>query len=232
MRFAQILYRPRPAVLSALVALVLAAGPAPAANAAAVGIRVLPPSSSAFGQSYEQWSALWWQWALAGSAQDNPVSDPTGENCAVGQGATVWFLAGTFGGDADRSCTVAAGTPLFFPVINTLWADDPGGTATAEDARSGADAAIAGATGSADVDGVAVPDIGRYLVGSPIFGVTLSADNVLGAPPGAYAPAAAAGINLLLAPLTPGSHVVRFHGCFANGFCAGATYHLTVTAGQ
>ncbi|MGB8036221.1 MAG: hypothetical protein WCF03_20590 [Nitrososphaeraceae archaeon] len=39
---------------------------------------------------------------------DNPAANPTGKNCAQKQGASVWFLAGTFGGSAKRQCTIPA----------------------------------------------------------------------------------------------------------------------------
>ncbi len=203
---------------------------APTANAAGANSGVLPPNSRSHGMTYGEWSAAWWQWALSGTAADNPVADPTGASCAVRQTAAVWFLAGTFGGDAERTCTVPAGKALFFPIINTVWANDPGGTATEDEVRAAARADLVGATASAEIDGTAITNLQGYLVESPTFTLVLSDDNVLGAPGGTYAPAAAAGIHLLLAPLAPGSHLVRFRGCFANGFCAGAVYHLTVSA--
>jgi len=175
---------------------------APTANAAGANPGVLPPNSQAHGSTYGQWSAAWWQWALSGTAADNPVADPTGANCAVRQTAAVWFLAGTFGGDAERACTVPADKALFFPLVNTIWANDPGGTATEDDVRAGARADLVGATASAEIDGRAITNLQDYLVESPTFTLVLSDDNVLGAPGGTYAPAAAAGVHLLLAPLT------------------------------
>ena len=37
----------------------------------------------------------------------------------------MFFLAGTTGGDAMRTCTVPADTPLFFPVINVVCSEAP-----------------------------------------------------------------------------------------------------------
>ena len=64
-------------------------------------------------------SAAWWQWALSIPASVNPLGDPTGSLCGVGQHGKVWFLGGTLDGSpANRSCKVPAGTAIFFPVIN------------------------------------------------------------------------------------------------------------------
>ena len=63
------------------------------------------------------WSAEWWQWVLGIPQATNPQLDTTGEFCDVNQPASpFWFLAGTFGGDAARSCTIPAGKLLFFPL--------------------------------------------------------------------------------------------------------------------
>src|SRR5574341_1319356 len=61
---------------------------------------VLPPRATAYGMTYGEWSARWWQWGLGQPAATNPIDDPTGAFCDVGQSGPVWFLAGTFGGAA------------------------------------------------------------------------------------------------------------------------------------
>ncbi len=97
------------------VALVVAAtvGGVPAL-ARAPDSGVLPAATRAHGGGYAELSARWWQWALAGSAADNPVADPTGANCAVRQSGSVWFLAGTFGDAVTRTCSVPWGGPSSF----------------------------------------------------------------------------------------------------------------------
>lgn len=119
--------------IAVLVAAVVGGAPA----VAATGPGVLPVTTHAYGAGYAELSGQWWQWALAGTAAANPVADPTGANCAVRQTRSVWFLAGTFGGAATRSCSVPSGTALSFPVVNTIWANDPGGAATEQDLREG-----------------------------------------------------------------------------------------------
>ncbi len=51
-------------------------------------------------------------------ARSNPVVDQTGEFCTRNQPGDVWFLAGTFRGEASRTCLMPAGRPIVLPVIN------------------------------------------------------------------------------------------------------------------
>ena len=54
----------------------------------------IPPNASPGGKSLSAWAAAWWQWALGTPAAHHPILDPTGADCAEGQGRHVWFLAG------------------------------------------------------------------------------------------------------------------------------------------
>ena len=52
-------------------------------------------------------TAQWWQYALSIPTSVNPLLDPTGADCMVGQRDPIWFLAGIFpGGTATRTCAV------------------------------------------------------------------------------------------------------------------------------
>ena len=89
---------------------------------------VLPPQSQPYGESYAQWAADWWNWALSIPAEINPAADPTGTNAAVGQHGPVWFLAGAVGSGplaVTRTVTIPEGKALFFPIVNTLWTTGP-----------------------------------------------------------------------------------------------------------
>lgn len=85
--------------------------------------------------------ARWWTWAASQVEAKNPVSDTTGAQCANGQSKDVWFLAGSFGQDVSRECTVPAGVPVAFPVVN-LFGEKPD-----------CDAFMAKASGTAVLDG-------------------------------------------------------------------------------
>ena len=71
--------------------------------------------------------ARWWSWAAAAPKDQNPIADATGKFCARNQPDDVFFLAGTFGEeDVFRKCTIPAGTPVYFPVVNRVCPLDPG----------------------------------------------------------------------------------------------------------
>src|SRR5262249_56510522 len=79
--------------------------------------RVYPTTEKVGGKTYAEWAAAWWQWGLGAPKDKNPISDRTGKFADRGQSGPVWFLAGTFGGKATRTCSVPAGKALFFPVV-------------------------------------------------------------------------------------------------------------------
>src|SRR2546423_6015845 len=76
---------------------------------------IFPINSRPYGKSYGAWAASWWQWAFSIPEAYNPVTDTTGAFAGVGQSGPVWFVAGTFGGSAERTFTVPAGKGLFLP---------------------------------------------------------------------------------------------------------------------
>jgi hypothetical protein len=177
---------------------------------------VLSPQSAHAGLTYGEWSAEWWKWAAEPPLAQNPLMDPNGANCAVGQSGPVWFLAGTLGGPVVRSCTIPYGQMLFFPIGNAFCAGDPGFSFADERACA---TSIAGTFSNfaAEVDGVAIKGLNvgfldnPYRALSPKFDLVLTADNIFGAPAGTYKPGAADGVYLMLAPLTAGPHTIHFH---------------------
>lgn len=106
----------RPLSIALAAAVLLTVTTRPAHAAASPGIR--PPQSHPYGHTYNEWADRWWQWVDAIPQSVNPIIDPTGANCAIGQSGPVWFLAGSPGGSYERSCTVPAGKAIFFPVAN------------------------------------------------------------------------------------------------------------------
>jgi hypothetical protein len=205
------------------------------ATAQAAPPPVLPPTAHPYGQSYSEWAADWWQWALPQPAGTNPLTDPTGDQCANEQTGKVWFLAGTtLGGSVTRSCTVPTGKALLFPVLNTFNCVDPGGVDPGEEALRAAvrplqtDAQDLIAT----VDGAAVPNVSDYFEESVIFSVTLPEDNIFGAPPGEYGPCVDAGFYVVVPPLPPGEHTIHFAGAVDDVFSLDVTYNITVVAGR
>jgi hypothetical protein len=219
----------------AVLAVLLLVGAGTDVLAATARPRVLPPRARPFGASYEQWAARWWQWALSIPVDQNPVLDPTGEHCAVGQTGRVWFLAGTFGGGpATRTCTVPAGKALFFPIVNAVFvATEPGETEEIahEVLREHIDQ-VDVSTLAVELNGVPIPNLGSYRAHSPTFPVVFPEDNPFGVPGGLYPIAAADGYWIMLAPLPPGTHTLHFSGELPNGTLLDVTYTLIVTRGR
>ena len=67
-------------------------------------MEVYPIDSKLYGLTYGEWSAKWWQWVHSIPAENNPITDTTGIECARGQNGPVWFLVGTYGGPVERAC--------------------------------------------------------------------------------------------------------------------------------
>jgi hypothetical protein len=205
--------------------------------------RVVPLNSSAYGNTYGEWSARWVQWVLSIPEDTNPNLDTTGENCAEGQAGPVWFLAGTFGGPpVIRTCTVPAGKALFFPILVGIFGSGvfdcdptvpvPGVLCNLAALRVAATASMDAVTLQARIDGKPLRKLNDQRVAAPEFTLTIPEGNVLGINSGTYTPQVADGYWLMLRPLSHGAHTIHFKGEITGGVFAGTvvdvTYHLTV----
>ncbi len=237
------MHRPtKSCMLLLVVALVVLALAAPLADAKR---KVIPPNSTPHGLTYSEWSAAWWQWALAIPQDQSPFYDQTGADAAVGQSGKVWFLAGTMEYDWDgvaratRDVTIPRGTMLFLPVINGEMSppEGPGMGITTwqglvDFTRSYIDAVT---VRELKLDG---RDVRSFRVqtteaeaGAPMY--TMPEDGVFvqwGVQPGVY-PFFSDGYWVMLAPLSRGEHTLALHG-IAEGegwvFETEVTYNLTV----
>lgn len=208
--------------------------------ASAENLQIAPIQSHPHGQTYSEWAAQWWQWALETPASVNPVLDQTGQHCAEGQMGHVWFLAGTFGTETVpfvRTCTIPTGTALFFPLINTFYGaflNDPPETRTEDYLR--AQVACKDISISVEINGVPVSNPLQYHERSPLFDVQLPADNIFGVgedvvPRLLLSPSVDEGYYLFLHPLPPGKYTIHWvasQSCPAANYAQEVTYHLTV----
>jgi hypothetical protein len=202
---------------------------------------------------YSQYAAKWWQYSLSIPVPQSPFLDQTGANFAVGQSGPVWYLSGTLCVNPNgvlctaaapavvvRNVTLPAGKFLFFPVLNAE-ADNinPGGpdfTYTADQLRAFAVQQQDAAENMVlDVDGRAVPDVGRFRFTSPPFAYTLPENNIysyitgINIPARTVYPAVSDGVYVMLAPLSPGHHTIHFAGdTGAGNFALDVTYHINV----
>jgi hypothetical protein len=224
---------------TAIVAWLTAAGMS-IAPAQADAVKITGVNDNAYGNTYGEWSAAWWQWALSIPAANSPISDSTGANCTQQQSGPVFYLAGTAGGSVTRSCTVPAGKSLFFPILNSLWGasvgdcdpTNPGVPCNLATLRKSAADAMDPVTLQAVIDGKPVKDLDQQRVQSPALTITYPADNGAGVGAGSYALNVSDGYWVLLAPLSIGKHSIYFKGIFTGGpfqgFVVEVTYNLTV----
>ncbi len=165
---------------TAAVAIALAAiflNPGSATSSAASGPLARAPAT------YKQLAAKWWKWAASTPfSEDGPFGE-RGTDCGQNQpNGNTWFLAGSFGDPADRSCDIPAGTRLFFPVVTVECSSlEPapffGGT-VAERRACVEQELFAFVPLFAELDGEAVvPDLNAYTVVSPNFPLVAVADN-------------------------------------------------------
>ena len=209
-----------------------------ATNEATISSQVFPPDSKPFGLTYGEWSAKWWQWALSIPKEKSPFIDETGKNCGEGQNdPNVFFLAGTLGGPAKRTCTITSDKAIFFPIIN-IEADllHTPETKTVEELKKFTKGDQDSVTHlSAEIDGLKLTDLDRYRVQSPVFNLTYPANNIYGVNSGIPTIAMSDGTWIMLKPLSPGEHDVRFTGVLVDftvttpeNFVTDITYNLTV----
>jgi hypothetical protein len=194
------------------------------------------------GKSLEELSAEWWQWALSIPTPDNPLLDPTGAKCAVGQQGPVWFIP--VGGSGTRTCSLPDDKPLVFPTLSYVNIDTPNvcgqgpESISVADLRAAAAAVIDGVTNqSVKLDGQVVGNLER--VQSPVFEVVLPEDNWFdpqctaygNVPGGTYSPSIVDGYFVMLDPPGPGMHTLYVHAEMP-GSSLDVTWNLTVLSSQ
>ena len=186
--------------------------------------------------TYEEWSAKWWQWALSVPKVISPAGDITGKYCGTNQSGPVWFLAGTFGGSVERTCTIPSGKAILFPPLNSecSFAEFPDLKSESELRECAKSLQDQTAAVDATIDGKKIEDLQSFRVQSNLFDVVYPDDNVLGIPSG-KSQAVSDGVWVMLKPLPVGEHTINFKGTSVdyttnpgNTFVSDATYHLTI----
>ena|SRR2546426_9674929 len=199
------------------------------------GVFVFPRNSNPYGITLEELSEDWWQWAASMSISDHPLNDPTGEKCAMNQKGSIWFLGGTFGGDAERTCKLPAGKAIFLPVINGICTnelDHPKDEKELHDCIVNYIDKVTDA--KASVDSQQISNMKEdFRVLSRAFNMTVARDGLYGMS-SVTTLTQAVGYYLLLKPFSPGQHTIEISGALVNpgdtsyNFATKVTYHLIV----
>jgi hypothetical protein len=221
-------------LLFTLMMIPLAFGQTPSSK---TGPEIFPPDSEPYGLTYGEWSAKWWQWTLPIPADKNPINDKTGEYCDLNQSGPVWFLAGTSGFPAERTCTIPEGKAVLFPIVNGQgsYVENPLIKTESELRALGKSALDQVTLVEATVDGVKLDDLKNYRVQSPLFNFTYPENNLGGVPSGP-SQAVADGYWVMLHPLPVGEHTIHFKAAIADpsatnpfNFVTDVKYQLTVS---
>lgn len=154
-------------------------------------------------------------------------------DCQAGQSRKLWIL-GPQQPDENRQvhCTIPAGTPIF---LSGPW----GACSTAEPwpYHGDTDAELLRCaetfwrsqfvSAAVFIDGVKVPQLSRFIRSSEVFTANVVPGNAFGAEPGP-ARLAAKGVFLYVAPLAPGTHVIRGSGLYRSSGGGVVEYLITV----
>lgn len=202
-------------------------------SAANSTLMLFPVDTEYYNLTYAEWTAEWWKWFISIPAGDNPINDPSGERCALGQQGPVWFLVGSGGGKAERECTIPAGSAILIPAINVecSYAEDQS-LRTDDDLRACATSDQDLVTETAATLNGSVLQVHR--VQSPVFNLTFPVDNVFGLPVGPTK-AVSEGFWVFVKPLPPGQYLLHVQGLIVDPTVTGpvnlvedSTYHLRV----
>jgi hypothetical protein len=193
----------------------------------------LLPGTNPYQRTYAEWTAEWWKWFLSIPTENNPMNDPSGEKCALGQQGPVWFLVGSGGGKAERECIIPAGRAILIPAINVecSFAEDQS-LRTDDDLRACATSDQDLVTQTAATLNGSVLQVHR--VQSPVFNLTFPVDNIFAAPEGPTK-AVSEGFWVFIKPLPPGQYELHVEGLLVDptvtapvNLVEDSTYHLTV----
>jgi hypothetical protein len=201
-------------ILIAVVALALLVVTVPIAGAAGnPNPRVIPPNSRVQGLTYGGWMAKWWQYAFSLPASENPIVGATDPASTVQFVGNVGLVLADSVAQEQLTLTVPVGTKLFLEVLGSECSTleeapfDGGNEAgLIESAQALLPVDLEGS-----IDGVALRNLGAYIRLSPLYRFTLPDDNILGVAAGS-GQSVASGAYLMLAPLTPGVHMIHLHG--------------------
>jgi hypothetical protein len=224
-------------VLSGIIVLVIASSCLVSAPAISQTPAVFPLNSKPYGMTYSDWAAKQWQWIISTPSSKSPLTDNNGTRCAEGQQGPVWFLVGTSGGKQARSCTIPSGKALFLNIFTgECSTKENRNLKTGPELLKCAINSNKGASVSASVDGVNIPNIETYRVQSPSISVVYpqAGESIFPIAEGGPAISAADGWYVMLKPLSRGTHTLHFDGSSppsdlnSDGYVTDVTYHLTI----
>ncbi len=178
------------------------------------------PGESICGLSQTEWSWRYWEWSKSFPKGQHPADDQTGSVCMQNQSGSVIMLTGSSQvKPIKRSCEGLAGKHIFLPVLVSL-AEQKQVFNTKELMHKVQDTMPKDASSIyVEIDGKTIADmkpfrqtLGCYFIDT-YDGKSLAASD---------------GYWVMLRPLAPGTHTIRFGGRFPDGFSQEIHYELTI----
>jgi len=213
---------------------------------------VVDPGHTVAGISQLDLSQQWWQWVVSIPTSGNPQYDIDGSLAQTNNNGPVFFVAGNFGAPpynpSERTFTVPAGKPLFFPVLNSAdfefrdvrpnCIDDP---TYLDPAHTSLECALSFISPALEPDMVTIHATldgqlelltffpSHRQTSTSFFDIDLPIGNVFGKDAGNYPGIAVSdGYWIALDGLSPGRHTLVFGGTDGNGFTLEVTDTLNV----
>lgn len=208
--------------------------------------RIVGPGEEFFGKSYSEMASEWTNWFVQEPIATNPAFDPDGRFCDRNQEGSVWFLASTFEGIADRTCEIPAGKALFLSLGGAFVSFAPDFPAAGDPCLQLATAVDQvrcdvntdvpvppSVSFEVTLDGTPVKDLLAFRAQSQPGGFTLRVPDGsfltdLGLASGNRTPAVADGSFLFVKPLRPGVHTLNLRATNPDQSVTGVNYTLVI----
>jgi hypothetical protein len=208
--------------------------------------RIVEPGEEFLGKSYSELASEWTNWFVKEPIATNPAFDPDGRFCDSNQEGSVWFLASTFEGVADRTCEVPAGKALFLSLGGAFVSFAPDFPAAGDPClqlSTAVDRVRCDVNNDVPVspnvsfrvslDGDPVKDLFAFRAQSQPGGFNLRVPansflTDLGVNPGNRATAVADGYYLFVKPLRPGVHTLNLRMTNPDQSVTGVNYTLII----
>jgi hypothetical protein len=175
---------------------------------------IVPPNETAFGLTYAEHSAGFWQWYIEQPLENHPGTADSEIDLRAGQKGKVWYLAGNGG---VEEVTIPAGKAVLVSLLNAEVSnieEPPFFGATEEEQREAAiDLGNHIVELNCWVDGTEITNLEDFRVTSPQFTFEAPTPWIFGAV-GGEGTAVGDGYYVLLRPLAKGIHTMRFTGIF------------------
>ncbi|MGC2575173.1 MAG: hypothetical protein WA364_27010 [Candidatus Nitrosopolaris sp.] len=178
-------------------------------------VNILPPGGKPYGLPYAEQIKNFWKWSIGIPAKDNPVNDPTGEKCEVGQNSSspLFYLSFNNGGFSQRTCKVPAGKALFIPVLESEVSQKEFPKAQTDQDLSKATALDAGSANSlyfkiGDKE-YNYQDLLKYRTHTDAFNLNFANNGLFGIIQGGPTRAVADGYYVMTEPLAKGTYPIH-----------------------